>query len=173
MNRGTVMSFFAKNYAGLVTVLAKFLNQTGLKDKKFRTEDLAVALKLVTNTDHEVLVDENLINGAFKFDDDRSVVPLHLLIVSLGSNDRAVLYVEKKRDRGTDGKGKGGRRYTTIGVFGNVERAAQVTAISTIGKWSPHHLLITSLNTWLADEAARRQKKRSKKSKNKTARRTK
>ena len=69
MNRGTVMSFFAK-YAGLVTVLAKFLNQTGLKDKKFRTADLAVALKLVAGDDQELPVDENLINGAFKFDDD-------------------------------------------------------------------------------------------------------
>ena len=130
------MSFFAK-YAGLVTVLSKFLNQSGLKDKKFKTADLAAALKLVAGDDQELPVDENLINGAFKFDDDRSVVPLHLLIVSLGSNDRAVLYVEKKRDRGTDGKGKGGRRYTTIGVFSSVEKAEQVTAISPIGKWSP------------------------------------
>ena len=50
-------------------------------------------------------------------------------------------------------------------------RAEQVTTISPIGKWSPHHLLITSLNTWLADEAARRQKKNSKKGNKKAARR--
>ena len=97
------MSFFAK-YAGLVTVLSKFLNQSGLKDKKFKTADLAVALNLTANDDQEILVDENLINGAFKFDDDRSVVPLHLLFDSLNSNDRAVLYVEKVRDRGADGR---------------------------------------------------------------------
>ena len=160
---------FAKNYAGLVKVIAKLLNQTGLKGRKFRTADLAAALKLIADADQEVPVGEQLINGAFKFDDDRSVVPLHLLIVSLDSNDRAVLYVEKKRDRGAGGKGKGGRRYTTIGVFSNMTRAEQVTTISPIGKWSPHHLLITSLNTWLADEAARRQKKKSKKGNKKAA----
>ena len=68
-------------------------------------------------------------------------------------------------------EGKVGKRSVTIGVFSSVEKAEQVTAISPIGKWSPHHILVTSLNTWLADEAARRQKKRSKKSKSKTARR--
>ena len=138
---------FAKNYAGLVTVLVKFLNQTGLKDRKFRTADLALVLKLVAEADHNGLgisVDEQLISGAFKFEYDRSVLPIHLLIDSLDSNDRAVLYVEKKRDKGVGGKGKGGKRYTTIGVFSNVTRAEQVTDISPIGKWSPHHSLVTS-----------------------------
>ena len=111
MNRGTVMSF-AKNYAGLVKVIAKLLNQTGLKGRKFRTADLAAALKLIADADQEVPVDGKLINGAFKLDDKRSVVPLHLLIVSLDSNDRVVLYVEKKRDREVGGRGKGERRYT-------------------------------------------------------------
>ena len=74
---------FAKNYAGLVKVIAKFLHQSGLKDRKIRTADLAAALPLVADADQEVPVGEQLINGAFKFDDDRSVVPLYLLIVHL------------------------------------------------------------------------------------------
>ena len=72
MNRGTIMSF-ARNYAGLVTILAKFLNQTGLKDRKFRTADLALVLKLVAEADHNGLgisVDKQLISGAFKFEYD-------------------------------------------------------------------------------------------------------
>ena len=99
---------FAKKYAGLVTVLAKFLNQTGLKGRKFRTADLAAALKLIADADQEVPVDGKLINGAFKLGNERAVVPLHLLIDSLDSNDRAVLYVERSRDRGPDGKGRRG-----------------------------------------------------------------
>ena len=99
---------FAKNYAGLVKVIAKFLNQTGLKDRKIRTADLAAALTLVADADQEFPVDGKLINGAFKLGDKRAVVPLHLLIDSLDSNDRAVLYVERSRDRGPDGKGRRG-----------------------------------------------------------------
>ena len=115
------MSFFAKNYAGLVKVISKFL-QSGLKDKKIRTADLAAALTLVAGDDQELPVDEKLINGAFKFEDNRSVVPLHLLFDSLNSNDRAVLYVEKVRDRGADGRGRGGKTSVTIGVFSSVEK---------------------------------------------------
>ena len=40
-----------KNYFGLVTVLSKFLNQTCLRGKRFRTADLAVALKLVVKAE--------------------------------------------------------------------------------------------------------------------------
>ena len=66
-----------KNYFGLVTVLSKFLNQTCLRGKRFRTADLAVALKLVVKAEEYGLeVDEKLINGAFKFEDNQSVVPL-------------------------------------------------------------------------------------------------
>ena len=158
------MSFFAKNYAGLVKVISKFL-QSGLKDKKIRTVDLAAALTLVVGDAQELPVDGKLINGAFKFEDNRSVVPLHLLFDSLNSNDRAVLCVEKVRDRGADGRGKGGKTSVTIGVFSSVEKAEQVTAISPIGKWSPHRLLIISLNTWLAEEVARRREKKNKNSK--------
>ena len=60
---------FAKKYAGLITVLAKFLNQSGLKDRKIRTTDLAAALTLVAEADQEVSIDGKLINGAFKFED--------------------------------------------------------------------------------------------------------
>ena len=55
MNCGTVMSF-AKNYAGLVKVIAKFLNQSGLKDRKIRMADLAAASTLVADADQEVPV---------------------------------------------------------------------------------------------------------------------
>ena len=75
MNRGSVMSF-AKNYAGLVKVIAKLLNQTGLKGRKFRTADLAAALKLIADAVQEVPVDGKLINGAFKFEGSRVVMPL-------------------------------------------------------------------------------------------------
>ena len=82
-----------------------------MRGKRFRTADLAVALKLVVKAEEYGLeVNEKLINGAFKFEDNQSVVPLHLFINSLDSNDEAVLYVEKKHDRGTDGKEKGGKR---------------------------------------------------------------
>ena len=40
-----------------------------------------MALTLVVEADQEVSVDRKLINGAFKFDDDRSVVLLQLFIV--------------------------------------------------------------------------------------------
>ena len=145
MKCGTAMSI-TKNYFGLVMVLSKFLNQTCLRGRKFRTADLAVALKLVVKAEEYGLeVNKKLINGAFKFDNNQSAVPLYLFINSLDSNDEAVLYVKKKRDRGTDGKGKGRKTCTTIGVFSNVIRAVQVTDISQIGKWNPHRTLVTSL----------------------------
>ena len=86
-----------KNYFGLVTVLSKFLNQTCLRGKRFRTADLAVALKLVVKAEEYGLeINEKLINGAFKFEDNKSVVPLHLFINSLDSNDEAVLSTSRR-----------------------------------------------------------------------------
>ena len=49
------------------------------------------ALKLVVKAEEYGLeIDEKLINGAFKFEDNQSVMPLYLLINSLDSNDEAV-----------------------------------------------------------------------------------
>ena len=52
-----------------------------------------MALKLVVKAEEYGLeVNKKLINGAFKFEDNQSVVPLYLFINSLDSNDEAVLY---------------------------------------------------------------------------------
>ena len=79
-----------KNHVGLVKVIAKLLNKTGLRDKKFRTADLGVVINLVSQADFNdgitISVDEKLINGSFKFDEAiedggrRSVLPLAVVV---------------------------------------------------------------------------------------------
>ena len=132
-----------KRHGVLIKVIAKFLDKTGFKDKRFRTEDLGLVFNLISQAQYNVgitiAVDGKLINDSFKLDEAianggyRSVLPLADLLDSYDKNDKTVLLVEKTREKGEDGSY--GSRITTIGVFRTVRIAEQVTEVTPILKW--------------------------------------
>ena len=62
-----------KRHGALVKVIAKLLDKTAFKDKRFRTEDLGVVFNLIShawyNDGITIAVDGQLINGLFKLDE--------------------------------------------------------------------------------------------------------
>ena len=62
-----------KRHGVLVKVIAKFLDKTGFKDKRFRTEDLGLVFNLISQAQYNVgitiAVDGKLINDSFKLDE--------------------------------------------------------------------------------------------------------
>ena len=107
-NRGTVMPII-KRHGALVKVIAKLLDKTGFKDKRFRTKDLGVVFNLILQARYNdgitIAVDGQLINGLFKLDEAIAnegiwtVILLVDLLDSYDENDKTVLLVEKTREK--------------------------------------------------------------------------
>ena len=61
-----------KRHGALVKVIAKFLDKTGFKDKRFRAEDLGVVFNLISQAQYNdgitIAVDGKLIKDSFKLD---------------------------------------------------------------------------------------------------------
>ena len=150
-----------KRHGALVKVIAKFLNKTGFKDKRFRTEDLGVVFNLISQARYNdgitIEVDGQLINSSFKLDEAianggyQSVLPLADLLDSYDKNNKTVLLVEKTREMREDGRYA--NRITTIGVFRTVRIAEQVSEVTPILKWDVHHTVVKSLVDWLEGES--------------------
>ena len=62
-----------KRHGALVKVIAKLLDKTGFKDKRFRTEDLGVVFNLISQARYNdgitIAVDGKLIKDLFKLDE--------------------------------------------------------------------------------------------------------
>ena len=154
-DRGTVMPI-TKRHGVLVKVIAKFLDKTGFKDKRFRTEDLGLVFNLISQAQYNVgitiAVDGKLINDSFKLDEAianggyQSVLPLADLLDSYDENNKTFLLVEKAREKREDGSYGG--MITTIGVFCTVRITEQVTEVTPILKWDVHRTVVKSLVDW-------------------------
>ena len=95
-----------KRHGALVKVIAKLLDKTCFKDKRFRTEDLGVVFNLILqaryNNGITIAVDGQLINGSFKLDEaignvgSRSVIQLADLLDSYDENNQTVIRVFRR-----------------------------------------------------------------------------
>ena len=118
---------FAKNRRDFVQMLGTHLYRPSNIGKRFRLEDVALALRLVVGYDHndgmknDIPSLEDLISKSFKYEKGTAVVRL-VDLLGLKKDSTDVLLVERVKDAEAHAGRGGGWRYT-IGVFEDPDAA--------------------------------------------------